>query len=97
VKAVKQFRSEFEAVTRRDRAGRIYRWENQKEVDKIGAFVVQCCVLVRSELHRDGPIYTVLESFPLASREKGEREKEKGNAPQAQSPTPDTPHPTPDV
>jgi 2'-5' RNA ligase len=40
-------------------------WEGMKKVDKIGVFEVKQFVLVSSELRRDGPIYTVLETFPL--------------------------------
>jgi 2'-5' RNA ligase len=38
----------------------------QNGVDKIAVFVVDSFVLMRSELRPDGPVYTVLETFPLA-------------------------------
>lgn len=53
-----------EAVARALRASN----RTLKNVDKIGVFVIQYFVLMRSELQRSGPVYTVLETFSLVTK-----------------------------
>jgi|SRR5579862_6873966 len=65
-KAVKHWAArELRSVSGAGEDGFKFQYSGVKKVDKIGVFEVQQFVLVSSELRRDGPIYTVLETYPL--------------------------------
>jgi 2'-5' RNA ligase len=63
--AKRLYRTRFEPLQSEGGGVRTYYGEYLK-VDKIAVFVVDSFVLMQSELRPDGPIYTVLETFPLA-------------------------------